>query len=304
MSQRLRWVVRPGDGASVGDIVARAGAPPDAVRDGRVFVGRRRARSVTDTVRVGDEVFIAPGAEARPVAILLDAEGLVAVDKPADMPTIADHGGARASLVEAAAHTLGVASATLHPTSRLDRGVSGVVVLARTKEARERLSAARDQGSYCRRYVAIASRVPPMDTPDWSFPIGRAADPKLRKVMGSDATAAVTRVRVVARAGEWALLALEPVTGRTHQLRVHAAHVGAPLLGDPAYGGPSRATLASGGVLAFERVALHAARIRLLGKDGRVIEIVSPIPSVLRGWWRSAGGVDAAWEDAMCDPLR
>ena len=107
-----------------------------------------------------------------------------------------------------------------------------------------------------------------------------------------------THYAVVALAPPYALLALSPVTGRTHQIRVHASHAGAPLLGDRAYGGPARATLPSGRVLAFDRIALHAARVTL---DGTVIE--SPVPEKLRALWLALGGDGAAWEKACAWPL-
>jgi 23S rRNA pseudouridine955/2504/2580 synthase/23S rRNA pseudouridine1911/1915/1917 synthase len=116
---------------------------------------------------------------------------------------------------------------------------------------------------------------------------------------------ALSRHATVARADAgaqgWALLALEPVTGRTHQLRVHAAHAGAPLLGDRVYGGPSRVTLASGSVVVFDRIALHAARVRVPRADGSMLEVGAPVPPLLREWWQKGGGNDDAWDRALGD---
>jgi 23S rRNA-/tRNA-specific pseudouridylate synthase len=283
-------------------VLSRAGADGDAVADGRVFIGRRRALSPEEPVAVGDEVHIAPKSQSVSGAtLLLDEDGLVAADKPAAVTTIPGHGDGAESLLSMVARTLGVHPRTLHPTSRLDRGVSGVVVFARTTAAADRLAAARARGSYSRRYLAIAASAPSPTSGEWTAAIGAGRDPRHRGVGGRDPAAARSRYGTVARAGEWALLGLEPVTGRTHQLRVHASHAGAPLLGDRSYGGPTRASLASGRVLAFERIALHAARVRVPRSDGSVVEVSSPVPDALRDWWQLAGGADVAWALGLTD---
>ena len=299
---RARWVVRAGEGTRLAEVLVRARADVDAVKDGRVFIGRRRAKSADDAVKPGDEVFIA--APALPIAaatILLDEDGLVAADKPADLVTIPDQDGGASSLLASVARSLGVDAATLHPTSRLDRGVSGVVCFARTPAAAERLRTARERGDYARRYVAIAATEPKEPYGDWDAPIGRAADPRHRAVAGKDAASALSRYAVAGRASSWVLLALEPVTGRTHQLRVHASNAGAPLLGDRVYGGPSRVTLPTGRVVSFGRIALHAARVRVPRHDGSVLEITAPVPTELRDWWRAGTGDDVAWDAALGD---
>jgi 23S rRNA pseudouridine1911/1915/1917 synthase len=254
----MKWVVRPGDGATVGEVLARAGADATAVVEGRVFVGRRRAKRASERVAIGEVVHVA--AARRPgrddVSLLAEAGDLVAADKPAGIPTIPDHAGSSHALVAAVARRLGVDAGRLHPTSRLDRDVSGVVVFALTAAARERLTAARASGLYERRYVAIAARAP---------------------------------------RGE-SLLAVSPVTGRTHQIRVHAAHARAPLLGDRAYGGPSRVTLPSGRVMQPARIALHAARVVVPAEDGTSLVVASPIPPALLELWSALGGDPAAWE--------
>ena len=268
--------------------------------EGRVFLGRHRALSTDEPVKEGDEVHIARKVEAlHPATLLYDEGGLVAADKPADVVTVPDHEGAAGSLLAAVARTLGVHPLTLHATSRLDRGVSGVVVFARTAEAAERLRMAREAGTYLRRYLALAVRAPSTESGEWDAAIGRAPDPRHRAIAGRDAVPAVTRYTVIARAGEWALLALEPITGRTHQLRVHAAHAHAPLLGDRVYGGPARTTLPTGGVLSFDRIALHAARVSIPGKGGGLVEIAAPVPSRLAGWWKAMGGDAGAWDAAL-----
>jgi len=297
----MRWTVRPGDGRTVGEVLSRAGADGDAVSSGRVFVGPRRVRRTDEEVRPGDVVEVAgpPANEERTATLLRNAGDLVAADKPAGIPTIPDHAGSAHALLHAVARALGVEASCLHATSRLDRDVSGVVIFTLTKGAAERLARARAEGVYERRYVAISARAPEIGGGTWDVPIGRAPDPRLRMAKGRDPVDARTRYQVVARAprGE-AMLAVAPVTGRTHQIRVHSSFAGAPILGDRAYGGPPRVTLATGRVLEPGRIALHAARVVVPGEDGSPMLVTSPIPTELQSLWSALGGDPAAWEVA------
>jgi len=300
----MRWIVRPDDGRTVREVLARAGADDDALGEGRVFVGRRRARRGDEPVRGGDVVSIAARNldAGRTAAILLHAGDLVAADKPAGIPTIPDHAGSAHALIATVARTLGVDMARVHATSRLDREVSGVVVFALTQDAAGRLAKARTEGTYLRRYQAVAVRAPASERGTWDAPIGRAHDARLRMARGRDPVDAKTRYAVVALApGGEALLAVAPITGRTHQIRVHAADAGAPLLGDRAYGGPSRITLPSGRVVEPGRIALHAGRVMVPGEDGAPIVVTSPLPPELASLWSALGGDPAVWEvSASC----
>ncbi len=343
--KKKTWVVQAGDGALIDDIVARLGGDARALDDGRVFVGRKRAHRGM-AVSVGDEVHVhardaAPSRQAT-VTILHRDAGILAVDKPAGISTIPDERDAEGSLLHRAARAAGVDPRTLHPTSRLDRGVSGVVIFAENAAARARLREARSAGWYIRRYVAIASseplrgvgsqaslNAPAVDNGLWNARIGRARDPKKREVNGRDATDAFTRYRVVGVAADRdgglrppnpreaspriaalrsaildplshpVLLAVEPVTGRTHQIRLHASHAGAPLLGDRDYGGPRTLVLASGKVLTFGRIALHCAWVKVPGS----LDVRAPVPDELRGFWRALGGEDEAWAIASDEAL-
>ena len=143
------------------------------------------------------------------------------------------------------------------------------------------------------------------------MPIGRAADPRHRLVNGPGAAPARSHFAVLGRAGERALLALAPVTGRTHQLRVHAAHAGAPLLGDRVYGAPSASAnrgaqrppgslvLPSGKVLPLGRIALHAARVTVPRRDGTPWVVTSEAPEELLACWCLLGGERFAWDTAV-----
>jgi 23S rRNA-/tRNA-specific pseudouridylate synthase len=291
----------------VRDILARAGADERAVVEGRVFVGRRRVRSEDEAVAEGDVVEVAaPRAVAATdgPTVLLRSGDLVAAAKPAGVPTIPDHGGAAHALVARVARELGVDPARLHPTSRLDRDVSGVVFLALSSAVAERLLRARATGDYERRYVAIASRAPDPDAGRWDVPIGRARDPRLRAAKGPGALAATTRYAACARGGHGeTMLAVAPVTGRTHQIRVHAAHAGLPLLGDRSYGGPARLTLASGRVVELRRIALHAARVSVPDGDGGRVVATAPIPRDLVDLWSALGGEPSAWDVSVACPI-
>ena len=287
------WVVRPGDGATVADILAKL-KDPAAVTDGRVFVGKKRVGAPSFAVRPGDAVRVAAPAQAgEPVPVLHQGDGLVVVAKPAGLPTVPDHAGSSHALVARVAAQIGRPEGTLRITSRLDREVSGVVVLALDEAAEARLKEAREEGLYHRRYVALAA--PGLaEAGAWDAPIGRAADPRLRKAHGEDAKPSRTRWRRVAATEVLALVAVDPETGRTHQIRVHASHAGHPLFGDRDYGGIRRIVRSDGRFVAPPRSALHAARVSVLGLTFR-----APVPPALRGIWQAAGGDDSAWEDAV-----
>jgi RluA family pseudouridine synthase len=305
---RKRTIVPAGDPRSLEDIVASADIDPRAIREGRVFVGRRRVVRGDTRVQAGDVIEVGPAPAARPdavIAVLLRTDSLVAVDKPAGIPTIPDHAGTTHALTTLAGEALGIDASRLHPTSRLDRDVSGVVVFALTREGADRLARARDDGTYDRSYVAIAHRAPAPPKGEWNAAIGRANDPRLRKVGGRDPVAARTRYSVCGAtpAGQ-ALLAVAPITGRTHQIRVHAAHAGAALLGDRPYGGAlARVVLADGRVLEPGRIALHAWSVTVPDtRPGSTLTVTAPVPDELRDLWSAVGGDPSSWDlCAACD---
>jgi 23S rRNA-/tRNA-specific pseudouridylate synthase len=296
------WVVRPGDGATLSDIVRRAGEDPNAIAEGRVFVGKKRATRGDQLVRPGDAVRIgraAPSAGAGAGQILFERDGLIACVKPAGIPTVPDHEGSSHALVAQIARTIGRSPQGLVVTSRLDRDVSGVVIFALDAAAEQRLRTARAEGRYHRRYVAVAGGDVGREGV-WRSPIGRAGDPRLRRAEGPEAKAATTRWTRVATASTkpYAMLAVDPVTGRTHQIRVHASHAGAPLVGDADYGGAKRIVLPTGAILTPSRVALHAARVIVPGLR-EPIEALAPIPPDLASLWSSLGGASDAFTAAL-----
>jgi 23S rRNA pseudouridine955/2504/2580 synthase/23S rRNA pseudouridine1911/1915/1917 synthase len=152
----------------------------------------------------------------------------------------------------------------------------------------------------------------PRDRDVWRWSVSRHPDPRKRRVSeppASDARPALSRAVVMRRAGEFLLLALAPETGRTHQLRIHAARAGAPLLGDTAYGGTRRLTTSTGAVRALDRIALHCAAVDLqLGREK--ISLRSPVPRALLALLADVGlardgatpATDLIEEAIRCDP--
>ena len=244
---------------------------------------------------------------AATLVILGEYRGLVFADKPAGLQTEPD---ARTSdtLVSRLAAQMGEPVARFHALSRLDTGVSGVVTLGLTSDARRMVQQWRERGHFERRYVALASGHPDSSAGAWRESIGRGAG-SLRVVAGRNAELAHTDYAVVASTElrERAtpkrvhLLALAPRTGRTHQLRVHCAAHALPLLGDRAYGGAARLILASGAVTALDRIALHAAWVELPLPQPLRMEALTP-PWLL-DIWREFQGVEAAFSEARSVPL-
>jgi len=237
------------------------------------------------------------------LCVLGEYRGLLFVDKPAGLQTEPDarHDD---TLVTRIARQLAVPRAQIHALSRLDTGVSGVVTLGLSSAARKLVLDWRRQGRFSRRYVALATGEPKARAGTWRESIGRGPG-NLRRVGGRQPEAAETHYAVIAqsRPSERAnppalvLLALSPQTGRTHQLRVHAAAHGLPLLGDRGYGGSTRLIAETGSVRPFERIALHAAWVEL--PLPQPLRFIADIPQELSGIWRDYGGEPAAFESAL-----
>jgi RluA family pseudouridine synthase len=218
---------------------------------------------------------------------------LLVLNKPAGLPTTSPTG--EGCLVEIA-QRLDPTASRLHATSRLDAEVTGLVTFARTERATTSLLAARQAGTYARRYVAL---VYPALTPasgTWTEAIALdPRNPRRRLAKGGDRSKnAQTRFRTLAMSEGFGLMCLSPLTGRTHQLRVHAANAGAPIVGDKHYGAPPRITASDGRVWSARRTMLHCAALRIPHpRSGTPLTLFAPIPDDIRDLWQRVGGAMA-----------
>jgi len=288
------------DETTIAAILPRLGdGAARALKEGRIFIGKRRA-TASDAIRAGDEVWLysARPEPREPPRVLAQREGVVAAYKPPEMATVADHRGSAGSLETVIQEVLGL-RAPLVATSRLDVGVSGVVLLATDEASRRSLARAREEGRYQRHYVAISASAPTPERGLWTGSIGRARDPRLRRVGGPSAQTAETAYAGTARTRKGALLAVEPKTGRTHQIRVHAAHGGCPLWGDAAYGGPTRIVAGNGTVAPVDRIALHAAWVEVVITSGARWRVEAPLPPDFDAIWTGCGGDPSAFAAAL-----
>ena len=185
------------------------------------------------TVRLDEEEPEYP-AEDGPLTVLYEDDFLLAVEKPAGMlihPSRAKNDGTLANFVFGYYQKTGQKSA-FHPMTRLDRDTFGIVLLAKSAHVHTLLQ----QCDVKKTYHALVLGGPEEEEGTIDAPIARRELPSLLRFVSPEGTPSVTRFRVLERQGTFAKLALQPVTGRTHQLRVHCAYMGWPILGDPQYG--------------------------------------------------------------------
>lgn len=220
-------------------------------------------------------------------------DDLLVLVKPAGLPTTAPDGG---RCLVTLAHQLDPDAARLHPTSRLDAPVTGLVTFARTKRATHALLEARAEGRYRRLYLGLSAQPPSPATGLWRGTIGIDPNEPRRRLAdaGQGQKTAETDYALHAQADGVCLLHLRPRTGRTHQLRVHAAAAGAPLFGDVHYGGAKRHVRQDGRVVTAPRVMLHCAALDLPRVGGGVLALRCPAPGDMVRVWTRAGGAASA----------
>lgn len=277
-------------------------AAKDLVDEGMVTLDGRPVGKPATKLRGGEIVsLIVPPArpslveaEDLPVTIIYEDDDLAAIDKP---PGIVAHPTATlrtGTVVNALLGRMELSKEDIYDphrddyrpgiVHRLDKDTSGVMVVAKHDDAHRALSDAFKKRLTVKEYVAIGVG----DLPDEvvvDAPIGR--HPVARQTMtigGGNPKSASTTVRVLARAPGHVLVKATPRSGRTHQIRVHLAHLGAPILGDEVYGRASAA---------IPRQALHAFRLTVPHpRDHQAITFVAQVPPDMVQAWLTLGG---AW---------
>jgi 23S rRNA pseudouridine1911/1915/1917 synthase len=268
------------------------------VEEGQVTVNGH-LRKPSYTVRAGDVVVVrvpepspveglAP--EAIPLSVLYEDQDLLVIDKPPGMVVHPSPGHSHATLVNALlayCPGLGSIKGVLRPgiVHRLDKDTSGLMVVAKTDAALQHLQKQFKERMVTKRYLALVrGRVKPAEGVI-NFPIGR--DPRNRKklaVVGTGRPAA-TRYRVVATWARHSLIEAQPLTGRTHQIRVHFSVLGHPVVGDAIYGGKSPWV---------ERQFLHAVVLGFrMPRSGEYREFRSELPEDLRRALQQVAGAGA-----------
>ena len=282
------------------------------IADGRVARGAEVLRVPSARVAPGDVLVVeVPEAEALetapeaiPLRVVHEDDSLIVVDKPAGMVVHPAAGNPGGTLVNALlAHCAGSLSGiggVQRPgiVHRLDKDTSGLIVAAKTDRAHQRLAEQFAARSVRRRYLALCHGVPEASSArlrgvagvSWEGEVlviraalGRHRTDRQRQAVIDTGRHAVTRVRVLEAQAATALVECRLETGRTHQIRVHMAHVGHGLVGDPVYGGrrplPARAAGAAEAA-AFPRQALHAATLGFTHPEtGAEMDFKAPAPA-------------------------
>lgn len=202
------------------------------------------------------------------VPVVYEDSDVAVFSKPAGMPVHPSHRHRDDTLANAYTARVG-ASAGFHPVNRLDRDTSGLCVVAKHP-----LAAARLAGRVDKVYYAVAQGL--VDPPDGTldFPIARAGESIILREVRPDGKPSVTHYRTLEQGNGHTLLEIRLETGRTHQIRVHFAHIGHPLAGDDLYGGS---------LALISRQALHCGRVRFEHPvTGERIRLEDPLPLEFR----------------------
>lgn len=268
------------------------------VEDNRVLV-LGRGRKPSYLLRPGDEIRVDPPPpqpsgltpEPLPLNVLHEDSCLLVVDKPAGQVVHPGAGNRSGTLANALAYHLEELSRqeTVRPgiVHRLDKGTSGLLVVAKTEQAHDHLSGQFARREVRKRYLALVHGSVERDRGEIDVSLGRHPRSRTRiSTRTRKPRPALTRYRVLSRHPGFTYLSVAPRTGRTHQIRVHLTHLGHPVAGDETYGARRLRQLAdsirASDMIRMRRHFLHAASLAFVHPDtGRRVRYESPLPPEL-----------------------
>jgi 23S rRNA pseudouridine1911/1915/1917 synthase len=269
------------------------------IGDGRAMVDGKRRRA-SDRLAGGEQVSVELTAppdeslepESIPLRVAYEDETLLVVDKPAGLVVHPSAGHGSGTLVNALlgrardrGEPLGSIAGVGRPgiVHRLDKDTSGLLVVAKTDAAQASLMQQFGSRTVEKEYLALVRGDPPAPRGRIEAPIGRDPRDRQRMAVVAGGRESVTEYEVLATGDGYALLALRPLTGRTHQIRAHLAYLGLPIAGDLRYGGGE-------GPGGLRRHFLHAARLSFARPlDGARLRAWSALPADLAACASAAG---------------
>lgn len=290
MSERFAWRVEEGGVrldvwlASCKEIPSRAFAQK-LIEEGRVRVNDTLPTKAGHKLQAGDVVEVSlpppvpaePQPEAIPLDVVFEDDHLLVVNKPAGMVVHPAPGHTSGTLVNALLHhcpDLPGIGGVKRPgiVHRLDKETSGLLVVAKTEVALVRLARAIKERRVERHYRAIVQGVVQVDRATIDVPIGRHPVKRHQMAVIEGGRPSVTHIEVLERFGPATFLKATLQTGRTHQIRVHMAYIGHPVVGDQRYGAKMEADW-------VDRHALHAAELAFTHPvTGKAMEFTAPLP--------------------------
>lgn len=246
-----------------------------------ILVNGTRARTV-DLLRAGDVLTAETGDHRPPKTVITPGDWplpvvwedghLLVVDKPAGMTAHASNFLPDTPTVAGALAWTRGADFLFHPVNRLDKGTTGLMVVAKSGYVHDLLRRALHTDRFYREYRGICVGCPKVVRGTIDAPIGRDETSAVARRIRPDGAAAVSRYEVLEQRNGLSLVKLVPETGRTHQLRLHMASIGCPLAGDWLYGAEDPALIS--------RPALHSCALRLVHPvTGAVLELTAELPA-------------------------
>lgn len=259
--------------------------------NGTLLVNGVEVRATTAVVRNGDVVTCRMEEQSSlvatpmPLDIRYEDEYMIILNKPAGIlvhPTGGDYANTLGNGLLHYYRQTGQAI-DFHPVHRLDRNTTGLVLVAKQPQLQHTLTQGSGGKFFHRSYVAVIEGEMPSVEGTIDLPIARHPDSIIQRICSSDGQTAVTHYRTLARRGGMSLLWLQLETGRTHQIRVHLAAMGHPLLGDDLYGGD---------MSLIQRQALHAMHLEVANPlTGEEISLYADVPQDMMAVFGEAGAV-------------